>query len=228
MALQPVAEGVWISEAPVSFLGLRLTATMTVLRLADDSLLVHSPVPLTPERKSAVDSLGQVSHLYSPNTYHHLRLGDWSAAYPKARVHAPRGLAKKRPEVRIDRFHRSMTEPAFEGVVDEIGIDGFRLEESVLFYRPARTLIVADLVHNIGRPTHPWTRLYTRAAGFYDRVALSRVIRLAAFSDRRAARRSLGAGFDLPFDRVVVGHGAPIVEDAHQVFESACAWLRPA
>jgi hypothetical protein len=224
MALEPLADGVWFTTAPVSFLGLELTSTMTVLRLGDGSLLVHSPVALTPERKSEVDSLGRVAHLYSPNTFHYLRLGEWSAAYPNARVHASRGLASKRRDLRIDRFHGD-TEPDFAGAVDELPIDGFRLEESALFYRPARTLVVADLVHNIGSSDHAWTRFYARMMGFYDRVAVSRVIRLTAFDDRRAARRSVDAVCALPFDRIVVGHGAPIVTDAHRALEAAYAWL---
>jgi len=200
---------------------------MAVLRLRDGSLLVHSPVALTPERRRAVDSLGNVAHLYSPNTFHHLWLGDWSAAYPNARVHAPPGLAAKRSDLRIDRVHGE-PEPAFAGVVDEVAIQGFRLEESVLFYRPARTLVVADLVHNVGRPTHGWTRLYSRMMGFYDRVALSRVIRLTAFPDRAAARRCVDAVRALSFERIVVGHGAPIVDDAERTLRDAYAWLGPA
>jgi hypothetical protein len=58
------------------------------------------------------------------------------------------------------------------GVVDELRIDGFRLRESVLFHRPSRTLVVADLVHNVGRPPHGWTKMYARTMGFYDRAAL--------------------------------------------------------
>src|ERR1700752_1952092 len=139
-----------------------LTATMTVLRLSDGSLLLHSPIALTPERRAAIETLGPVAHLYAPNLYHHLRLGEWAAAFPSARVHAPAGLAKKRPDLRIDRTHNATPEPALANVVDELHIDGFRLEESVLIYRPARTLVVADLVHNIGRPQHRWTKIYTR------------------------------------------------------------------
>ena len=47
-SLTPFAEGVWLSTAPVEFIGMRLTATMTVLRLGDGSLLLHSPVAMTP------------------------------------------------------------------------------------------------------------------------------------------------------------------------------------
>lgn len=223
--MTPFAEGVWVDTAPVRFLGMQLTATMTVLRLGDGSLLLHSPIAMTPERRTAVESLGPVAHLYAPNLYHHLRIGEWATAFPSARLHAPAGLAKKRPDLRIDRVHNSAPEPTFAGVVDELPIDGFRLKESVLFHRPTRTLVVADLVHNIGRPQHLWTKFYTRAMGFYNRVALSRMIRWTAFSDRAAARRSLDKLLAFPFDRLIVGHGTPLPGGGREAIRAAYSWL---
>jgi hypothetical protein len=220
------AEGVWLCAAPVSFLGLRLTSTMVVLRLLDGSLLVYSPVPLTPERRAQVDRLGRVAHLYAPDLFHHLSLGDWAAAYPAARVHAPPDLHKKRPDLRVDRVHGTSPEPAFANVVDEIAIAGFRLQETALLYRPAQTLIVADLVHNVGRPRHAWTATYTRMMGFYDRIALSRVLRWTAFNDRKAARRSIDEVLARPFDRLIVGHGTPLTSGGHEAVASAYGWLR--
>jgi hypothetical protein len=225
-ALTSFGDGIWLLSDPVRILGMPLTATMTVLRLGDGSLLLYSPVALTPERRAALEALGPVAHLYAPNIYHHRWIGDWVAAFPSARLHAPAGLSKKRPELRIDRPHGA-PEPAFAGVVDELPIDGFRLEESVLFYRPARTLIVADLVHNIGRPPHRWTQLYTRTMGFYDRVALSRMIRWAGFSDRAAARRSVDALLTCSFERLVVGHGTPLATGAREAVAAAYRWLPP-
>lgn len=226
LGVQPLAEGVWLDTAPVQFLGMHLTSTMTVLRLADASLLVHSPVALTPERRTAVEALGPVAHLYSPNTFHHRWIGEWATAFPSARLHAPAGLAKKRRDLRIDRVAGATPEPAFAGVIDELRIDGFRLEETALFYRPAATLVVADLVHNIGRPVHGWTRFYTRTMGFYDRVALSWMIRTTAFPDRAAARRSLDAVLALPFERLVLGHGEPLVTEAREALVGAFEWLK--
>ena len=223
--LTPFAEGVWVDTAPVRILGMQLTATMTVLRLGDGSLLLHSPIAMTLERRAAIEALGPVAHLYAPNLYHHLRIGEWAVAFPSARLHAPAGLAKKRPDLRIDRFHAATREPALAGVVDELRIDGFRLEESVLVYRPARTLVVADLVHNVGRPRHRWTEFYTRTMGFYDRVALSRMIRWVGFTDRAAARRSLDELLAHPFDRLIVGHGAPLAVGAREALAAAYAWL---
>lgn len=224
-SLTALTAGVWLDTAPVSIIGMPLASTMTVLQLGDGSLVLCSPVEMTPERRAAVEALGPVAHLYAPNTFHHMRIGEWAAAFPAARLHAPAGLAGKRPDLRIDRVLGSAPEPAFAGVVEELRIEGFRLEETALLHRPSRTLVVADLVHNIGRPPHAWTRIYAGAMGFYGRVALSRMLRWAAFSDRAAARRSVDALLELPFDRVVVGHGAPIEHGAREALVAALAWL---
>jgi hypothetical protein len=198
---------------------------MAVLRLSDTSLLLYSPVAMTPNRRAAVEALGSVAHLYAPNLFHHLSLGEWAAAFPSARLHAPGRLARKRRDLRIDRVHSSAPEPSFAGVVDELSIEGCRLEESVLFYRPSRTLLLADLVHNVGRPEHRWTQLYAKTMGFYDRVAVSGVLRWTAFPDRAAARRSLDELLAFPFDHIIVGHGKPVSSGAREALTAAYTWL---
>lgn len=225
MTLTSLADGVWLDTGPVNIVGMPLTSTMTVLRLADGSLLLHSPVAFTAERRAEVEALGLVTHLYAPNTFHHLSIGDWATAFPSARVHAPRGVTNKRRDLRIDRILGTEPEPAFSGVVDELPVEGFRMEENVVFHRPTRTLVVADLIHNVGRPEGAWTKFYTRTMGFYDRVALSKVLRWTAFSDRAAARRSLDALLELPFDRIVVGHGSPVTAGAKDALRAAFEWL---
>ena len=82
MVLSSFADGIWTDSDPVRFLGLRLTAPMTVLRLGDGGLLLYSPIAMTPERRAAVEALGPVTHLYAPNLFHHLRIGEWAAAFP--------------------------------------------------------------------------------------------------------------------------------------------------
>lgn len=221
--LEQLANGVWFDTGPVRILGTTLSSTMTVVRL-EDGLLLNSPLPMTPERREAVLSLGRVAHLYAPNTFHHLWLAEWSREFPEARVHAPEALAKKRSDLRIDRYHGNGPS-AFAGELEEIPIVGFRLAETALFHRPSRTAIVTDLVHNVGRPAGTWTRMYTTMMGFYDRVALSRVLRLTAFDDRGAARKSVDRLLQAPFDALVVGHGAPITARAHELLATALHFL---
>jgi hypothetical protein len=225
VALTTVAEGIWTASSPVRILGTRLTSTMTVLRLGGGELLIHSPIELTPERREAVEARGTVTHLYAPNLFHHMRIGEWSEAFPAACVHAPEGLEKKRPDLRIDRRHGDDAAPAFAGMLDEVRIEGFRLGETALFHRLSRTLVVADLVHNVGAEHRGWTKLYTRMMGFYDRVALSRALRATAFSDRAAARKCLDELLALPSKRMVVGHGATVTDGAREALAAAYSWL---
>jgi len=231
VVLTRVADDVWIDTEPVRILGMRLTASMAIVRMAGsgepgkNGLLLYSPLSFTPERRAAVEALGRVEHLYAPNLFHHLYVGDWAIAFPSARLHAPPGLSKKRPDLRVDRVHGEAPDPAFADVFDEVRIEGFRLEEAVLVHRPSRTLLVADLVHNVGRPKHAWAKIYTKAMGFHDRVALSRMIRSTGFTDKAAARRSVEKLLALSFGRIVVGHGSPVETDARQQLANACRFL---
>jgi hypothetical protein len=85
--------------------------------------------------------------------------------------------------------------------------------------------LVADLVHNVGNPQHQFASFYAKAMGFYDCVALSRMLRWAAFSDRAAACRSIDRLLTLPFERVIVGHGMPITQGGREVLAAAYEWL---
>lgn len=221
--MQEIVEGVWTDRAPVSIVGMKLSSTMTVLRLSGDALLVYSPVPLA-SRRAAVEALGTVTHLYAPSLFHHLWVEEWANAYPDARVHVADGIEKKQPTLRVDKRH-GKPEPAFDGVIDEITIDGFRLGESVLFHRASGTLLVADLVHNIGRPPGLWTKIYAGMAGFYGKVALSGMLRASGFSDKAAARASIDRILELPIERIIVGHGDPIDDQPVEALRSALAFL---
>jgi hypothetical protein len=109
-----------------------------------------------------------------------------------------------------------------------VPILGFRLRESALIHHPSRTAIVTDLVHNVGRPLDRWTKLYTRMMGFYDRIALSRVLRWTGFDDRSAARASVDRLLATPFEGLIVGHGLPLAERGPELLDAAMRFLPPA
>jgi len=204
---------------------MKLTSTMAAVELPGSRVLLYSPVPMTKERRAAVEALGTVAHLYAPNTFHHMWAGEWAKAFPDACVHGPTALRKKRSDLRIDRMHDRDPLGELATTFDEVHIDGFRLEESVLVHRPSKTLLVADLVHNVGRPTNWWTVTYSKTMGFYDRVAISRMLRLAAFNDRGAAKQSFERLTNCSFDRLVVGHGSPLDRNAREAVRGAYEWL---
>ena len=225
--MQRLAEGVFIDRGSVGVLGTTMPVTMTALQL-HDGLLLFSPLAMTPQRRDAVAALGDVKYLFAPNTWHHMYIGEWAEAFPDAAIYGPPGLQKKRKDLRIDHLHGTGDEPHISDLVELQHIDGFFMQETALYYRPAKAWLVADLVQNIGRPADWWSRTYSKMAGFYDEVALSRVIRWTAFNDRAAARRSVDRLLAEPFERLLVGHGEPVIDDARSALARAYDWLAPA
>ena len=84
--LRKLAENLWVEERSQRFYGLEVGARMTVMRLADESLLLHSPVSLDPQLRRELDSLGAVRYAVAPNRFHHLYAGEVAKAYPEARL----------------------------------------------------------------------------------------------------------------------------------------------
>lgn len=222
--LVPFADGLWTASAPHRFMGLHLGARMTVARLADGSLLVHSPIALSPALKRAIDSLGEVRHVFAPNLYHHVYAGEHQRAWPGAKLHAPRGLAKKRPDLRVDVEHGGSAHPDFEGTLEPHTIEGSELRETVLLHPASRTLVSCDLVEQFSRCDHGPTRLYLKTMGIWQQPGLPVILR-AVYRDRRAARRSLDALLSRDFDRVIVAHGDPIERAGPDVLRRVYDWL---
>src|SRR4029450_12084462 len=100
--LRGLDENLWVAEQPLKFMGLEVGTRMTIVRFADGALWVHSPLRLSSERHEAVEALGPVRFLVAPNTFHHLFIGEWMAAWPGARAYAAPGLPEKRKDL---RFH---------------------------------------------------------------------------------------------------------------------------
>lgn len=224
--LEPVAQGLFVVAAPLTMLGLHLGTRMTVLRLPDGTVLLHSPVPISPELQGAVDAVGPVAHIVAPNLYHHLHAGAWAAAYPKAQLHAPAGLRAKRPDLRIDAdLEAAPSQAAFAGALQALPIAGSLLHETVLLHPESRTLISADLVENFTTSDHWLTRQYLKVAGIHGRPGLAKPLRLL-FRDRPAARRSIDAVLAQDFDRLILAHGQIIQKDAREIVRQTYAgWL---
>jgi hypothetical protein len=224
--LRKLDENLWVAEQPLVFMGLKVGSRMTVIRLADGGLWVHSPLRLTPQAREAVDALGPVRFLVAPNRFHHLSIGDWMAAYPEARGYAAPGLPEKRKDV---RFHGVLTEalpPEWAGQIDVIPFRGApMLSEVVFFHRASRTLVLTDSSHNIGDDTAPFTRLIFKVFGGYGKLGASLIERMV-IRDRAAARATVDAILQWDIQRVIIAHGHIVEREGARAFREAYAWLR--
>jgi hypothetical protein len=94
-----------------SFYGLPYSTRMAVIRLSDGSLFVWSPVALSTALRAAVDALGPVRHLVSPNALHHLFLAEWTSAYPEARLYASPPIVRRTAKRSIAATANGPTKP---------------------------------------------------------------------------------------------------------------------
>ena len=67
--LTAIDENVWEAEHPLSLAGVQLGHRMTVIRLADNELLLHSPVPLSDDLERELQELGEVRYVVAPQSF---------------------------------------------------------------------------------------------------------------------------------------------------------------
>src|SRR5436309_6649868 len=93
-----IADGLWALERRVVVvLGLTLPCRSTLIRLKSGGLLVHSPPPLDDIARAALDTLGPVTAIVAPNSFHHTYVPHHARAFPRAQVFLAPGLAQRIP-----------------------------------------------------------------------------------------------------------------------------------
>jgi hypothetical protein len=222
------APDLWSIEYELAWQGgaIPIPVRMTVLRLADRRLVLHSPAPLSPELRAGLDALGRVGFLVIPWA-HGMYAEAAARSYPGAQL-----LAAPKPPARRKSlaFHGSLADDppaAWAGQIETHLVRGFRLNEVVLFHRPSRTLVITDLCFHVQRSSSRAARLFFRANGMWQRFGPSRLIRLLVPSNRAELRRSIEQILAWDFERVVPGHGDVLERGGPAALRAA--WLgRPA
>jgi hypothetical protein len=223
--LVALAPDVWIATRSLPLVVGDVGTRMTVIRLADGGLFLHSPVRLDADTRAALDALGPVRAVVAPSKVHHFFVGDYLAAYPAARGWAAPGLAEKRADL---AFHGMLSDEApalWRGQIEQHLFRGAPgINEVVFFHPPTRTLLLTDLAFNVVDPAAGKTRVFYWLIGAAGRFGPHRLVRFI-IRDRRAARGSVERILQWDFDRVVVTHGAVLESGGKARFAEAFAFL---
>jgi hypothetical protein len=229
--LKAVAPDVWIVDGPeigMNWLGftMPLSTRMTVIRLADGTLFVHSPIAPDAALMDAVAALGEVRHLIAPNSLHYWYVPDWKARFADARVFAVPGLKAKRP-LAVDAVLGNEAPPQWRGEIEQVLIAGSLLTECDFFHRPSRTAIVTDLIENF----EPWRvkswllRLLMRIGHVCDPDGSApRDMRPTFRGHRAALRAAVARMLAWPAERVILAHGRWYERDGARELARAFAW----
>jgi len=211
----------------VSFYGFPYPTRMAAAKLADNTVWVWSPVALSKELASAVNAIGPVRHIVSPNKIHHLFLGEWVERWPDALLYAPPGLAQKRPDLHFEAELTDKPDRAWAPDIDQAIFRGsLAMEEVVFFHRASRTAIVGDLVQRFPESKiSGWRGMLMRLDGLVGEHGSTPREWRASFLRRAAARRARDKVLGWKAERLLIAHGQCSQSKATAILTEALSWL---
>jgi hypothetical protein len=115
----------WHAQQPLKFGPISLTTRMTVVRLRDRTLWIHSPISPTRVLIEELRSLGRVSYVVAPNKSHHLFFLEFLNAFPAAEGFIAEGLESKRKD--LAQFKAIPREPPWNQDLQGFFIEGLPL-----------------------------------------------------------------------------------------------------
>lgn len=220
-----VPNSVWCAQQPLKFGPISLTTRMTIVRLRDGSLWVHSPISPTAELIAELKAVGEVRYVIAPNKSHHLYFLPFVGAHPSAQAYVAVGLDTKRPE--LGRFPQIPLQAPWGDELQGFFIDGLPvINETVWFHADSGTLIVTDLLFCFSATNQGLIALISRILGVRGQLGMSRTMKLMT-KDKRALARSVAPLLTLPLQRVIVAHDQIVDLQPVQQLTRAFAWIEP-
>lgn len=211
----------------VSFYGFPYPTRMAVVRLSDGDAWVWSPVALTDELAGAVQAIGPVRHIVSPNKIHHLFLREWAERWPDARLYAPPGLAKRKPEIPFDAGLHDDPDPAWSSDIDQVIFRGsLAMEEVVFFHRPSSTAIICDLIQrHAEKEMSGWKGKLMKLDSLVGEHGSTPREWRASFLRRQLARSARQKLLGWEPSRLLIAHGECAQSGATRIIEEALSWI---
>lgn len=228
--LKPVAENVWIVDGPAIRFGLpgakmHFPTRMTLIRLQDGNIFIHSPTRPTSSLRAEIEGLGEPAYLIGPNRLHYWWLPQWHDAFPDAKVYmAPR--IREQAGSRIDFDGIGLEGEAgypWDGEIATLPAHGSYMTEIAFFHRPSRTLVLTDFIENFepARLKSVFTRLLTKFGGAQGQMP--RDMRLNY--NRKILRRTVETMIGWDPKAVIIAHGRWYESDGAGHLRRSFRWL---
>lgn len=220
--LQSVAPAVWTCPVPLSFGGLQFGGRMTVINLGGE-LLVHSPVAPDAALLQEVKALGDLRWLVAPNDFHHLHIGAWSKAFPKAEVWTSTGVPKKQAALSPKGILEPGAKPGWGPELQWLKLEGMpSVNEVLLFHTPSQSLIATDFMFKLaGRGGLTW--LFAKANGVDPQARQTLFFRFN-IKDRAAYLRSAEPMKSWEVERISLTHNDLVETGGKALISETLGW----
>jgi hypothetical protein len=229
-----VAPDIWIVDGPEIRFGLpgfKLAhpTRMTVVRLPEGGLWLHSPTAPTETLLSSLEKIGPVRFLIAPNNFHYWWIPDWKARFPEAVAWGPPGLQRSARRT-LQPLRPLDDAPAVEwaSTIDQFLVRGNVLTEAVFFHWPTRTLILTDLIENFesSRLRSASVRQLLLWAGVADQDGRRPLdMGLAFLLRRKTLRAAVERMIVWNPERVILAHGRWFSSDGTDELRRVFRWV---
>ena len=215
-----LAEDVAVMQFPLRAFGVDFLRNVTLLRLRNGRLIIHSSAAFEPEDQRAIGRFGEPGWLVEATVMHDTFAKKAQTTFPTIPYLAPPGLGKS-SGLTVQPLHPAPD--GWSGEVEDLEIDGLRgPNEHVFYHRAARILVVADLLFHFPPNTHGWPRFFVHHV-----MQLPRLVGISSFfgmmiRDKGAFSRSIRKLLEWDFQQIVVAHAEPLRRDAKVVLMDAC------
>jgi hypothetical protein len=209
--IEKMADNLWRVEGDFEVPLGDATRVMTLAKLADGRVVIHSGIALEEELMKEIEAWGKPTAIVAPNGFHRLDAKVFKKRYPDAKVYCPRGAVKKVSEVvHVDG---TLDDAPSDDTVRFTHLAGMKEAEGVLEVRSPNgggtTLVLNDVVFNVPKRRG----LGELVLGPTGKPAIPRVARWFLLKDKKAFRSQLEKLADTPdLKRVIVSHGRPLTE----------------
>jgi hypothetical protein len=209
--IEEVSENLWRVQGTLA--NVPLQRVMTIAKLADGRLVVHSAIALEEDAMKRIEAWGDPAVLVVPSGYHRLDAARFARRYPAMRVYCPRG-ARARVE-KVVAVHGTCEDVPKDARVRFEPVAGIGDKEGVMRVTSSdgETLVLNDILFNMPHATG-MGGLFTRFIGSSGGPRVTRTARFFLLEDARALRARFEELASTPsLRRIIVAHHETITDD---------------
>jgi hypothetical protein len=219
---------IWTRDYPVKLAMCPFNARMSVIRLEDGRLMLHSPCDIDDGTAAAISRLGNVCYIVAPGSFHHMHVTSAQRAFPNAQTFICPGIERKVPSLQLDWILGPRSPAAWSDTIDQVLIRGaIFMWEVAMLHKPSKTLLLVDAIEYFTDRTEDvsWQlKVCWKLLRMWNKPKPAPEYQFG-WKDKVAARASLERILEWDFDKIILSHGDNILANAKQTARRA--WTPP-
>lgn len=226
--MQQIGEDIWVHEDTMTLMGSKLRLRMTIVKLADGKIWVHSPTKLNVDLKQQIEALGPVAYVVAASNGHNTWLCQWHEGFPAAVLYVSAGIPEKLCLADYQLLDEAAETPWQADLSRKYMAAVPFFNESVFLHKKTKSLIVTDLIqnHDNEKPSglvDAFSQFIFKSLGFKGMCVAPPLKMGFMIKDKAAFAAFIKTVQGWDFERIIVTHGDIIESNAKQVFSDLSA-----